>query len=165
MKEMPKMHVPKRSDRLIRERVHDPYRDRHKLREPTFCSQCEAVFHDGRWHWAPRPAPAYQALCPACRRINDKYPAGVLTISGAFAKQHADEVMGLVRNQEEVGKVEHPLHRIMGIEQSGEAIVVNTTDIHLPRRIGEALHHAYQGKIDFHYDEDGYFIRVTWSRD
>jgi hypothetical protein len=104
-------------------------------------------------------------LCPACRRINDQYPAGTLTIAGAFARQHADEILGLVRHQEQAEKAEHPLHRIMTVEQGYEATVVSTTDIHLPRRIGEALHHAYQGELDFRYHEEGHFIRVTWSRD
>jgi hypothetical protein len=31
--------------------------------------------------------------------------------------------------------------------------VVTTTDIHLPRRVGHALEHAYKGKLDVHYSE------------
>jgi hypothetical protein len=53
----------------------------------------------------------------------------------------------------------------MAIEERDDAIVVRTTDIHLPRRIGEALRHAYRGELDFHYDEEAYFIRVRWTRD
>ena len=34
-------------------------------------------------------------------------------------------------------KREHPLNRIMAIEREGDALVVKTTDIHLPRRIGD----------------------------
>ena len=45
-----------RKDRLIREQIHDPYKTRLKLAEPTVCSQCGAVFLKGRWQWAPRPA-------------------------------------------------------------------------------------------------------------
>ena len=33
------------------------------------------------------------------------------------------------------------------------------------RRIGQALHNAYEGEFDFHYDEEGYFIRVNWTRE
>ena len=42
---------------------------------------------------------------------------------------------------------------------------MQTTDIHLPRRIGEALHHAHRGELDFHYDKEAYAIRVSWRRD
>jgi len=154
-----------RGDRLIREHVHDPYKTRLKLTEPTVCSQCRAVYHGGRWHWAERPDQAEEALCQACRRSNDRYPAGILTLSGAFLGEHRTEVLGLARHQEELEKGEHPLHRIMSIDEQGEVIVINTTDIHLPRRIGEALHSAYEGELDFHYDEESYLIRVSWKRD
>jgi len=35
----------------------------------------------------------------------------------------------------------------------------------LPRRNGDALHHADAGDLDIHYDEDAYFLRATWHRD
>ncbi len=160
-----KVPTPKRQDRLIRERVHDPYQTRSKLPEPTLCPQCGAVFHEGRWTWARPPKEAHEHLCPACRRSNEKYPAGTLTISGNFVKEHKDEIIGLVRNQEELEKGEHPMHRIMAIEEQEDGLVVPTTDIHLPRRVGEALHRAYEGELDFHYDEESYLIRVKWRRD
>jgi hypothetical protein len=146
------------------ERVHDPYRTRLKLPEPTFCPQCGAVFHAGRWQWGPQPQPAHQELCQACHRINDRYPAGELAIAGGFVARHKDEILHLVGHQEEQEKAEHPLHRIMSIEADG-VILVQTTDIHLPRRIGEALYHAYRGELDFHYDKEAYAIRVSWRRD
>jgi hypothetical protein len=122
-------HEP-RKDRLIRERVHDPYKTRLKLAEPTVCSQCGAVFHKGRWQWASRPVGAQELLCQACRRTNDRYPAGQLTLSGGFLKRHRPELLNLARNQEEQEKAEHPLHRIMAIEEGSDEVVIKTTDIH-----------------------------------
>jgi hypothetical protein len=78
---------------------------------------------------------------------------------------HKDEILHLARHQEGQETAEHPLHRIIGIEEGDDAIVVRTTDIHLPRRIGEALRHAFHGELDFHYEEEAYFIRIRWSRD
>ncbi len=43
--------------------------------------------------------------------------------------------------------------------------MVSTTDIHLPRRIGEALKRAYDGMLELDYDEDGYFLRASWTRE
>jgi hypothetical protein len=154
-----------RRDRMIHERVHDAYKTRLKLPEPTVCPQCGAVFHEGRWQWAPRPDGAHEELCQACHRINDRYSAGELTIAGDFVRRHKDEIVHLARHQEEQEKAEHPLHRIMGIEERDGAIVIQTTDIHLPRRIGEALRHAFHGDLEFHYEEEAYFIRVRWTRD
>jgi NMD protein affecting ribosome stability and mRNA decay len=154
-----------RRDRMIHERVHDAYKTRLKLPEPTVCPQCGAVFHKGRWQWAPHPDGAHEELCQACHRINDRYSAGGLTIAGDFVRRHKDEIVHLARHQEEQEKAEHPLHRIMGIEERDGAIVIQTTDIHLPRRIGEALRHAFHGDLEFHYEEEAYLIRVRWTRD
>jgi hypothetical protein len=37
------------------------------------------------------------------------------------------------------------------------------SDIHLPRRIGEALRRAHRGELDFHYEEGGNLLRVSWQ--
>jgi hypothetical protein len=52
----------------------------------------------------------------------------------------------------------------MSIEQQPEGVVVSTTNTHLPRRIGEALKHAYHGELTVHYDRDEDFVRVTWTQ-
>jgi hypothetical protein len=150
--------------RLV-ERVHDPYRITRKLDDPTRCVMCGAVFSQGRWQWLhPAPTAAAEALCPACRRIKDRYPAGELLLEGDFIAAHADEVLGLIRNTEEAERREHPLNRIIDIERRGNAISITTTDLHLPQRIGHALEDAYDGTLSIHYDEQGYFTRVHWQR-
>jgi hypothetical protein len=157
-------HEPWR-DRPMRERVHDPYKQRSKLTEPSICPQCKAVYHKGRWTWDPWPEGAQETVCQACHRKNDHYPAGFLTISGGFARDHEQEIVHLARNTEKVEKAEHPLHRIMDIEHQDDALLITTTDIHLPRRIGEAIQHAFNGQLDYHYEEGAYLIRLRWSRE
>ncbi len=155
-----------RMDRRIRERVHDPYKTRLKLADPTICPDCGALFHKGRWQWSDDPpAAANSEACQACNRIRDKYPAGTLTLTGGFVDAHRAELLQLVRNQEAREKGERPLHRIMDIAEAPGEVVVSTTDIHLPRRIGEAVHHAFNGELDFRYEEEAYFLRVNWTRD
>lgn len=169
MKELRKAHLgqaTQRHDRLLRERVHDPYKTRLKLPEPTVCPQCGAVWQSGRWQWvAEPPQGAGHELCQACHRINDRYPAGELILSGLFLSTHKQEITQLVRNTEAAEKGEHPLHRIMAIDERDDQLVITTTDIHLPRRIGQAISNAYEGDFDFQYDEEGYFIRAKWRRE
>lgn len=156
---------PRRSGRAQDAALTDPYKRPGKLHEPTVCPQCGAVYRNGRWQWAAPPEGAQEELCQACQRINDNFPAGVVTLSGAFIDEHRDEVMRLIRRQEEIEKPDHPFNRIIGAEQDADAIKVTTTDLHLPRRIGEALKAAFGGVLHFDYDEDGYFVRVNWSRE
>jgi hypothetical protein len=99
---------------------------------------------------------------PACRRINDCFPAGTVTLHGDIARQRKDEVIGLARNEEAAEKGEHPLNRIVDIGETDEGLVISTTDIHLPRRMGEALKRAHRGELTMHFDEEGYFVRVNW---
>ena len=140
----------------------DPYQLQEKLHEPTVCPQCGAVYRHGRWHWATRPEEGIEAHCPACRRINDKFPAGIVHFHGRFEQQRIEEIVNLARHQEQAEKGEHPLNRIISIDEDAQAIVIRTTDIHLPRRIGEAAKHAFHGTLDEHFDEGGYFVRVDW---
>ena len=155
-----------RGDRLIRERVHDPYKARRKPKEPALCRLCGAAFQSGRWQWVKMPpADAEETMCQACHRVSDNYPAGELTLRGGFLAAHRDEILNLARNVEKSENSTRPLNRIMRIDQSDERTIITTTDIHLPRRIGQAVFDAWEGKLDFHYDEEGYFIRVNWRRD
>jgi hypothetical protein len=140
----------------------DPYQAQQKLHEGTVCRQCGAVYHDGRWQWAAMADLAHEELCPACRRINDKFPAGIVTLHGDFAREHKDEMIRLARYQEDAEKKEHPLNRIMSIEDDAQGLVINTTDIHLPRRIGETVKRAFHGEITARFEESGYFVRVDW---
>lgn len=84
MKESERHPMPHghRQDRLSHEWVYNPYKSKHKLRGPTVCPQCGAVFHQGRWTWLTRPEMAYEAPWPACQRVRDKYPAGFLSLHG-----------------------------------------------------------------------------------
>lgn len=153
-----------RRDKTYQEDEHDSYKLQGKLKEPTVCPTCSAVFHLGRWTWDAKPAGAHETQCPACHRIHDKYPKGLVTIKGPFKDTQHEQLAGVVRNMEEKEKKEHPLSRIMGIESQPEGLVISTTDTHLPRLIGEALKQAYHGELELHYDQDEQFIRVTWTR-
>ena len=166
-------HIPHRPvvgahDRRIaghaqQDHILDPYQGKKKLLDGTVCPQCGAVYHDARWQWAAKGAGAVEELCAACHRINDKYPAGILTLQGDFTLKYKDEILHLARHQEEVEKKEHPLNRILSIEKDAKGIVINTTDIHLPRRIGETVKRAFHGELETHFEENGYFVRVNWT--
>jgi len=150
---------------LLQEQNHDPYRAQEKLRQATTCPQCGARYRNGRWTWPESDSPAFRSeLCPACRRINDDYPAGEIRLSGSFLIGHADEVLATVQHVAEQERRQHPLHRIMAVETDDEDVVILTTDIHLPHRLAHALRDAWGGAVSQHYDPAGYFARARWER-
>lgn len=163
-KTMPPGFQPVRRDRLIEEEAPDAYKSAGKPPEPTVCPQCGAVFHGGRWCWAEAPKNAHAVTCPACHRLNDKYPAGFVSLSGPFFSAHRDEILHLVRNEEQRQRQAHPLKRILTIEEQEDTTLVTTSDTHLARGIGDAVHHAYQGELELHHKPDENLLRVHWAR-
>jgi len=112
---------------------------------------------------ALRPGQAHEELCTACHRIKDQYPAGILTLKGRVILEQKPEVVRIARNQEQAEKGEHPLNRIMAIDaDDSDTLTISTTDIHLPRRIGEAVHRAFGGDLEIKYDQENYFVRANW---
>ena len=87
-----------------------------------------------------------------------------LDVGGEYFAKHEQEIMQLIKHREAQEKAEHPLQRIIAIEKTKQGTLVTTTDIHLARSIGEALHHAYQGELEFHFNSDQNRLRVNWSR-
>ncbi|HLZ33556.1 MAG TPA: BCAM0308 family protein [Nitrospira sp.] len=160
-------HLPQnKKDRSVRPRKHDQYKAKGKLQEPSVCRECKAVYHKGRWTWDPVPPNSQDIVCPACHRMQDGAPSGVLLLTGEFVASHREEVLGLARNEEARVKAEHPLARIIKIEdqaKSPEGVIITTTDPHLARRIGEALHHAHHGTFTCRYEENEDLLRANWE--
>ncbi len=157
-----------RLDRLVKEKRHDPYQSREKFPESTLCPDCGAVYTGGRWVWMQeKPYKTTKVLCPACRRTKEKMPAGIIELQGRFLKTHGEEILNLVRNEEKAEKLEHPLERIMAIEQDQDdnRITITTTGIHLAKRIGEAVRRSYQGEYSLEYGDGEKSVRIKWKRD
>lgn len=156
--------VQAKKGRTYEERVKDPYRLRQKLSEPAVCPGCGAVFHKGRWQWGKAPNEARKHLCAACLRERDKHPAGVLTLSGAFFTANKNEIINMIKNVESKAKAEHPIARIMAIEEADGRTEITFTDAHLAHGVGQALAHAYKGDLDNTFAEKGELLQVIWKR-
>jgi hypothetical protein len=151
--------------KLIQEKRKDVYQESGKWSDLTLCTECQALFTNGRWSWGKPPANPHTAICPACRRVLDNLPAGYIELKGDFLQGHYDEILNLTRHVEQQEKTQHPLERIMTIKDGKDGTIVTTTGIHIARRIGESLARAYNGDFSFQYADDEKSIRVYWQRD
>jgi hypothetical protein len=155
-----------RKDRLIQENIHDPYFNKTKLHDPSVCEKCGVVFRNGVFDWTDTVPPgAEKMLCPACRRIGDRFEGGTVSLEGQFLSDRKQEIMNIIKNTEKAEKGLRPLERIMNIIESDDRIEVTTTYEHLARRIGEAVNSAYKGNLELQYGEGKKYIRVRWRRD
>jgi NMD protein affecting ribosome stability and mRNA decay len=155
---------PPKDERAYGQRNEDPYQSRGKYQEPSVCTGCGAIFTKGHWSWGIADAVAHKHLCPACQRIHDRAPAGVVTIRGDFFSQHQQEIMNLIHNLEAKEKTQHPLQRVMKLTLEEEGASISLTDFHITKAIVEALQNAYQGEGDMQFaDKDG-VMRASWQR-
>jgi NMD protein affecting ribosome stability and mRNA decay len=160
----PRQRQRRHVDRQLEDVIDDPYQPRRKPAGPALCPGCGAVYRRGRWSWSAAPRNATRHSCPACRRTAERNPAGYVRLSGAFLAQHRDEVLRLVRNEEARETRNHPLQRIMALRETGKAVEIATTDVHLARRLGEAVRSAFRGELEVKYSRDEHLVRVRWTR-
>jgi hypothetical protein len=145
------------------EDAHDAYRETAKLSDWTMCPDCHAVFEGGRWQRRDPVSGAASHLCPACRRVRDHAPAAIVTLSGGFLREHRDEIMARVRHVCERASLEHPLERLMEIDEDDAVVHLSTTSAHLARGIGRALQAAWDGELDLDPGGEG-TPRIAWKR-
>ena len=153
-----------RKDRMIKEKLHNVYRERDKSLPPSRCPQCGVMYIEGRWSWDDSTETSNEVVCPACRRIKDRFPAGFVELKGEFFAEHRREILNLVSNIEKREKEERPLERIIAVEDGANQTEVTTTGIHIARRIGESIANAYSGDLSFQYADGEKLIRVYWQR-
>ncbi|WP_371748154.1 BCAM0308 family protein [Cupriavidus sp. AcVe19-6a] len=99
------------------------------------------------------------------RRIADNMPAGRVVLAGGFEAAHRQEILALVRNREAGLRAQHPMERLMSVQSDDQGTTIATTGVHLARDVGNAIHHAYRGKLTIDYGHAETELHVSWHRD
>jgi NMD protein affecting ribosome stability and mRNA decay len=148
----------------------DVYVHREGAKEEAVCAECHSLFRNKRWYAAGSTAPPgrgatkVHALCPACQRVKDGNPAGVVTFGGDYLVEHEAEIVNAIRNIEGKTRAKNPLARIMELGREGKTVTVATTDDKLAQKLGKDIFKAYSGRLEFHWSKEESFVRVNWSR-
>jgi len=145
----------------------DVYHEKEGLKGVAYCG-CGAVFHSKRWHQngdvAMKPHEGRKLVCPACRRIADRMPAGIVSLRGSFFSSHEAEINNLLHNTEQASLQKNPLGRVMETHKEGDGVVITTTDGKLAQKIGREVFKSYGGKLNFLWSQSENLVRVAWSR-
>lgn len=155
--------APGRKEQRTPARREDAYREEAKS-APAACPRCGASYRAGRWWWSPAEAGALARTCPACLRIEQRQPAGFVSLAGPFFLAHREEILRLVSSHEARQRQAHPLQRLMAIEDQPGGAMVTTTDAHLARGLAVALHDAYKGDLELQLVSGGDAVRARWTR-
>jgi hypothetical protein len=151
----------------------DTYLPRSSPKGILSCHQCGAVYYHRRWTLTPTGdlqsrmsarGGFRSVLCPACRKIGDRYPSGELRLLGVTTEENK-AVLGLLKNEEERARQKNPLERIMTIETDGKDWTVATTTEKLAQRLGRSLEKAIGGKATYQWSHNNKFVRVFWIRE
>jgi NMD protein affecting ribosome stability and mRNA decay len=147
------------------------YQTQNGLKETTVCPDCRLVYRNKRWQMDPEEGKRLLAsprsqrqTCPACRRIADRNPAGIIALSGAYLEQNWSEIQNLIRRVEEQSVSKSPLGRIMAVEQGKTGITITTTEDKMAQKIGREIFRAHKGELIYSWSHDQQLVRVTWNR-
>lgn len=168
------MKAKKASQNVTRKAIDtykDPYLPKEGLHDMALCRECHAIYHNKRWFLDEalyqervRGKGSLLVLCPACQKIRDRFIEGFVTLKGDFLKGHKEEILNLIRNKEERARSYNPLDRIIEIKDKGDVVEITTTTEKFAQRIGQILHRAYHGEVEYKWSEDDKVARVAWSR-
>jgi len=150
------------------------HRTKRAPSEPLVCESCGAVYIKRRWvsgddvlgngkqiDWPS----AKTTTCPACKQTRAHVPGGFVQLTGAFFKEHRDEIENLLRNEAERASHDNPMGRIIAWEREERKLIVTTTTEHLAKRLGQALNKAFGGHTTYDFSHENKLARVRWARD
>ncbi|RKZ22446.1 ATPase [bacterium] len=149
----------------------DPYLTQIKYDDPTLCPSCGAVYHNKHWTLDEKIKEKVlsrqyaEKLCPACRKIRDRYVMGWVEIRGSFFEKHREDIMNTIKREEERAWKKNPLEKIISIKEEGDRVVIETTTESLATRLGRILHRSYKGKLDYKFSDEAKFVRLIWERE
>ena len=94
----------------------DPYLPKGASRKISVCGGCHAVYKNKRWYGESALYDAVvkisgtaATVCPACLKIRDNFPGGIVTLKGDYVLPHKQDLLNLIRNEEARARGFNPL--------------------------------------------------------
>jgi 5-methylcytosine-specific restriction endonuclease McrA len=140
-----------------------------RLREPTACERCGAIFMKRSWRQDHKVTLALLdraawTVCPACEQAKAKMGQGRVLVRGKFALANEEAVRARIRNVAARAGFTQPSRRVVSVDREGDALEVLTTSQKLAHRIVNELKKAFRGRATFNWSDDGTLLAV-WRRE
>lgn len=132
------------------------------------CTECHAVFDGRKWKGAlqtPRQDTDRldKTLCTACKRVRDKVAFGTVYLEGEALVSRYDEIVRMIRREEEIERDRNYSSRILDIRREGSKMTVRTVNSILAIHIAKQFKKAFKGRIDIFKDTPGHLPRNKQS--
>ena len=141
------------------------------------CPDCKSAFFDKSWHHMMDEDKHFSVdknkniqfeICPACNMLKKKMFEGEIIIKLNSASENAvikNDVLGAIKNSDELARQRDPMDRILWMEDMGDNIKVYTSENQLAVIIGKKLDSSFPGgKLDIRHSHGEDIIRVFWER-
>jgi NMD protein affecting ribosome stability and mRNA decay len=166
------MYSPAHKKNVTRET--DPYLPKKTAPFLSTCPGCRAICRNKRWYLDEKEyalltrkkgADTAERRCPACRKIADGFPSGVVILRGGYVREHREEIRKIVRNEEKRAMGFNPLARIIEWKEREDGFELSTTAEKLAQRIGRVVRKACSGTVEYKWSGDSKLLRVNWVRE
>ena len=134
------------------------------------CRKCYAV-HNGK-KWVPNTGLAQVAgdsveyvLCEACKRKRDKIVYGIVYLEGSVLQDRRDEILKMIKKEEEIEIKHNHLSRILSIEQNKNKMTITTINQWMALQLGKQFKKTFKGKLEIFRDVSGRGGRGTKGRE
>jgi len=140
-----------------------------RLREPSACERCGAIFMRRTWRQG-HPVTlavldrAHWTVCPACEQARRREGQGRILVRGRFAESHDADIRARIRNVATRAASTQPQRRLVSVEREGDTLEVLTTSQKLAHRIVHELRKSFRGRAAYSWSDDGTLF-ATWSRE
>lgn len=142
-----------------------PERRTGRLREPSACQWCGAIYSHRVWR-RPRVvtasllARALWTQCPACEQARRGEYWGRVIVRGAYALANETAIRQRIENTAARAEFTQPERRLISIEAEKDGLDVLTTSQKLAHRIVHELKKTFGGRTRYAWSDDGSLYAV-----
>jgi NMD protein affecting ribosome stability and mRNA decay len=138
-----------------------------RLREPTICASCGAIFLHRTWRRrslaADRLDGASWDICPACAQVRRGEYYGRVVARNPTRLADRDAIVRRIRNVGRRSAFTQPERRIVSFDFDEAGLEVLTTSQRLAHRIARELVKAFGGRASFRWSGEDGSLLATWE--